>query len=252
MKIIISPAKSLNYKTATPIKNFSQPRFIEKSKIINDTLKLSSPKDLSQLMHISDKLADLNWQRNQAWQLPFDDQNAKQAVYAFDGEVYNGLEAYTLKETSVNYLQNSLWILSGLYGILKPLDLMQAYRLEMGTSLNIQKHKNLYEFWKPTLTDFVNSELTKDEPLINLASQEYASALDFSKIKNPIITPLFKDYKNGSLKTISFFAKKARGLMVRYMADHQINKIEDLKKFNTEGYAFDHNLSTQNQWVFTR
>lgn len=252
MKAIISPAKSLNYKEKSPFNTCTQPLFLEQSSIINKVLKKLNPKDLSQLMSISDKLADLNWERNQSWQLPFDETNAKQAIYSFDGEVYVGIDAYNLSEKATKYLQNHLWILSGLYGLLRPFDLMQAYRLEMGTKLAVEKHKNLYEFWKTNLTSFVNSNLTENETLINLASNEYASVLDFKQIKSPIITPVFKDYKNGSLKTISFFAKKARGLMVRFMAEHQLTNPEDLKRFNTEGYQYDDNLSTQTEWVFTR
>ena len=252
MKIIISPAKSLNYKDKCPINTSTQPLFLEQSKNINQVLKKLNPQELSKLMNLSDKLANLNWQRNQTWQLPFNETNAKQALYAFDGEVYTGINAYRLSNKAADFLQQHLWILSGLYGILKPFDLMQAYRLEMGTNLMVKKHKNLYDFWKSSLTKHVTKNLGKNEPLINLASQEYASVLDFKQIKNPVITPLFKDYKNGSLKTISFFAKKARGLMVKYIAEHQITQAEDLKMFNTEGYQFDANISTKTQWIFTR
>jgi cytoplasmic iron level regulating protein YaaA (DUF328/UPF0246 family) len=203
-------------------------------------------------MDISAKLADLNWQRNQDWHLPFTAENARQAVYAFDGDVYTGLDVYTLPEAKVSVLQDKLRILSGLYGLLKPLDLMQAYRLEMGTTMPIGKNKNLYEFWKKTITKALNDELQKDELFLNLASNEYFSAVDAKMLKVPVITPEFKDYKDGKLKMISFFAKKARGLMVRYIIDTNAETIDDLKGFNYEGYAFDANLSKGNTLVFTR
>jgi cytoplasmic iron level regulating protein YaaA (DUF328/UPF0246 family) len=203
-------------------------------------------------MDISAKLADLNWQRNQDWHLPFTAENARQAVYAFDGDVYTGLDVYTLSEAKVSVLQDKLRILSGLYGLLKPLDLMQEYRLEMGTTMPIGKNKNLYEFWKKTITKALNDELQKDELFLNLASNEYFSVVDAKALKVPVITPEFKDYKDGKLKMISFFAKKARGLMVRYMIDTNAETIDDLKGFNYEGYAFDANLSKGNTLVFTR
>ena len=203
-------------------------------------------------MHISEKLSHLNWQRNQDWKTPFLPKNARPAIYTFDGDVYTGLDAYTLPTEKLNLLQDRLRILSGLYGFLKPLDLIQAYRLEMGTKIPIGTHKNLYEFWKPILVKELNKELKPNELFINLASTEYFLAVDIKNLKVPVITPEFKEYKNGKLKIISFFAKKARGLMVRYIVDTQAETIEDLKGFNYDGYQFDHNLSTGNQLVFTR
>ena len=252
MKIVISPAKSLDYTTALPTQNFSEPQFLDKANTIQKTLKKKKPKDLMELMDISEKLADLNWQRNQDWALPFTPENARPAVYAFNGDVYTGLDAYTIPTEKLDDLQDQLRILSGLYGILRPLDLMQEYRLEMGTSIAIGTKKNLYEFWKKTITDALNKELTKDELFLNLASNEYFSAVDTKALKVPVITPEFKDYKDGKLKMISFFAKKARGLMVRYIIDSNAKTIEDLKGFNYEGYAFDANLSKGNTLVFTR
>ena len=252
MKIVISPAKSLDYTTALPTQNFSEPQFLDKANTIQKTLKKKKPKDLMELMDISEKLADLNWQRNQDWTLPFTPENARPAVYAFNGDVYTGLDAYTIPTDKLDDLQDQLRILSGLYGILRPLDLMQEYRLEMGTSIAIGTKKNLYEFWKKTITDALNKELTKDELFLNLASNEYFSAVDTKTLKVPVITPEFKDYKDGKLKMISFFAKKARGLMVRYIIDSNAKTIEDLKGFNYEGYAFDANLSKGNTLVFTR
>jgi cytoplasmic iron level regulating protein YaaA (DUF328/UPF0246 family) len=204
-------------------------------------------------MDISDKLADLNWQRNQERNLAeMTVENARPAVFAFSGDVYIGLDAYSLSEDKINVLQDKLRILSGLYGLLKPLDLMQPYRLEMGTKLPVGKNKNLYEFWKPLIAKQLNAELQKEELFVNLASNEYFDAIDVKTLKVPVITPEFKDYKDGKLKMISFFAKKARGMMVRYIIDTNAETIDDLKGFNYEGYAFDANLSKGNKLVFTR
>lgn len=252
MKIVVSPAKSLNFESSLPIKDYTESSFLKESETIQKTLKKKKPKQLMELMDISEKLADLNWERNQNWALPFTPENARPAVYAFDGDVYTGLDAYTIPADKIAVLQDKLRILSGLYGILKPLDLMQPYRLEMGTSMPIGTNKNLYEFWKKKLTKALNDELGADELFLNLASNEYFSAVDVKALKVPVITPEFKDYKDGKLKMISFFAKKARGLMVRYIIDTNAETIDDLKKFNYEGYAFDANLSKGNTLVFTR
>lgn len=252
MKIVISPAKSLNFEKALPTDVFSQPSFLKESKQVHQVLKQKKPAELSDLMDISDKLADLNWKRNQNWKTPFKSTNARPAVYAFDGDVYTGLDAYTIPTDTLDTLQTSLRILSGLYGLLKPLDLIQAYRLEMGTKLPIGENKNLYEFWKPIITKALNKELKKGELFINLASNEYFSAVDEKALKVPVITPDFKDYKDGKLKVISFFAKKARGMMVRYILDTNAQTIDDLKGFNYDGYQYDANLSKGNHLVFTR
>lgn len=252
MKIVISPAKSLNFEKVVPTNTYTEPQFLKEANAIQNTLKKKKSSDLSALMAISDKLAALNWQRNQEWQTPFTLENARQAVYAFDGDVYTGLDVYTLPEGKLAVLQNKLRILSGLYGLLKPLDLMQAYRLEMGTAIAIGKNKNLYEFWKKTITHSLNEELATDELFVNLASNEYFSAIDTKLLKVPVITPEFKDFKDGKLKMISFFAKKARGMMVRYILDTNAETMNDLKGFNYEGYSFDANLSKGNSLVFTR
>ena len=252
MKIVISPAKSLDFESPLPTQEFSESRFIKDSKIINKEIKLKSPKELSALMSISDKLADLNWQRNKDWKTPFNPENARPAVYAFSGDVYVGMNPQTIPLEKIPALQDRLRILSGLYGVLKPLDLIQPYRLEMGTKIAIGSNKNLYEFWKKKITASLNSELQKGELFINLASNEYFSAVDFKALKVPVITPDFMDYKDGKLKIISFFAKKARGLMVRYIIDTNAENIDDLKAFNYEGYQFDANLSKDNKLVFTR
>src|SRR5690554_58670 len=254
MKVVISPAKSLDYTTDLPLTTFTKPVFLRQSKEINTVLKDLTPNELKDLMSISDKLAELNWQRNQERKYKLTELNPKvrQAMYAFNGDVYTGLDAYSLSSEKVDYLQEHLRILSGLYGLLKPLTVMESYGLEMGKKLPINDKKDLYDFWKETLTKSLNKELKKNDVLINLASNEYFSAIDKKALKATIITPEFKDYKDGKLKMISFFAKKARGLMVRYMADHAIENPEDLKLFNSEGYQFDTSLSTETKWVFTR
>ena len=252
MKIIISPAKSLNFEKSLPTELFSKNKFSKQSKIINSILKLKTPTELSELMDISDNLAQLNWNRNKNWKTPFTQNNARAAVFAFDGDVYTGLDAYTIPSEKIAVLQDKVRILSGLYGILKPLDLIQAYRLEMGTKLTIGENKNLYAFWKSILTENLNKELKKGELFINLASNEYFSVIDTKLLKVPAITPDFKDYKDGKLKVISFFAKRARGLMVRFILDNNIETIQDLQLFNIDGYCFDDTLSKGNNLVFTR
>lgn len=252
MKIVISPAKSLNFDKELPTTKHTESLFLKESRQIQKVLKKESPKQLSELMHISDKLADLNWQRNQEWKTPFTTENARPAIYTFDGDVYTGLDAYSIPTNKIDLLQDQLRILSGLYGVLKPLDLIQAYRLEMGTKLPIDQAANLYEFWKKTITNSLNKELDDDELFVNLASNEYFSAVDVKTLKVPVITPDFKDYKDGKLKIISFFAKKARGMMVRYIIDTNAKTVDDLKGFNYDGYQFDANLSKDNHLVFTR
>jgi cytoplasmic iron level regulating protein YaaA (DUF328/UPF0246 family) len=252
MKIVISPAKSLNFEKELPTAKHTESLFLKESRQVHKVLKEKSPEELSNLMSISDKLADLNWQRNQDWKTPFTAENARPAIYAFDGDVYTGLDAYSIPTEKSEKLQDSLRILSGLYGLLKPLDLIQAYRLEMGTKMPIGESKNLYEFWKPIVTKELNKELREGELFINLASNEYFSAIDVKALKVPVITPDFKDYKDGKLKIISFFAKKARGMMVRYIIDTNAQTVDDLKGFNYDGYQFDGNLSNGNHLVFTR
>ena len=252
MKIVISPAKSLNFESELPTQNFSEASFLKEARQINNVLKKLKPIDLSQLMEISDKLAELNWERNQSWKIPFTSDNSRPAIFAFDGDVYTGIDAYSIPMDKLKDLQNRLFILSGLYGLLKPLDLIQAYRLEMGTSIAIGEAKNLYAFWKTKITKALNNSVAKGELLLNLASNEYFSAVDTKLLKAKVITPEFKDYKDGKLKMISFFAKKARGLMVRYIIDTNAQTIDNIKGFNYGGYAFDANLSSDSKLVFTR
>lgn len=252
MKIVISPAKSLDLESNIPTKKFSQASFLDQSEKLSKTLQKKTPKKIAELMSISANLAELNWQRNQDWSLPFDLENARQAVYAFKGDVYIGLDAYTIPEEKLEQLNDKLRILSGLYGILKPFDLMQAYRLEMGTKLKIGREDNLYQFWDTKITEFLNDEMEEGELLINLASNEYFKVIKPKLLNSTVITPQFKDYKDGKLKMISFFAKKARGMMVRYIIDNDINDIEGLKGFNYGGYGFSEELSSEKELLFIR
>ncbi|MEN1785433.1 MAG: peroxide stress protein YaaA [Bacteroidota bacterium] len=238
MKIVVSPAKSLDFESQLPTDQYSQPLFVAQSERLNKVLVKKSPKSLSTLMGISDALAKLNWERNQQFSLPFSPDNARPAVYAFNGDVYQGLSVYDLPTSKIDAMQQTLRILSGLYGILRPLDLMQPYRLEMGTALKVGRKKNLYGFWKTTVTQSLNEELTSDELFINLASNEYFGVIDTKALKVPVITPVFKDWKNDQLKTISFFAKKARGSMVRYILDSNAQTLDDIKAFNRDDYQF--------------
>lgn len=253
MKIVISPAKSLDYKSKLPTTRGTQPAFLDTTEKINAKLARMSKKKVGELMDISDNLAELNYERYRQFQPEHTKENARPAVYAFAGDVYVGLDAYSIPTEKLDKLQDTLRILSGLYGILRPLDLIQPYRLEMGTSIGIDRKKTLYDVWKKKLTDSLNKEMEQDELFINLASNEYFKALDTDKLKVPVITPVFKDFKNGDLKIISFFAKKARGAMVRYIIDKDVKTIEDLKGFDYEGYAYSENESThEHELVFTR
>ncbi len=254
MKIVVSPAKSLNFEDKLPTTRATQPQFLEQAEKLNSKLSNATKKEIQNLMNISEKLADLNYQRYQDFTTPFTKKNARPAVYAFDGDVYAGLDAYTLPTDKIDRLQDTLRILSGMYGILRPLDLMQAYRLEMGTKLEYYSSNNLYEFWGDTLTNALNKELKEEELFVNLASQEYFKVLQPKKLKVPVITPIFKDYKNGKLKIIAFYAKKARGSMVRYILDKEVDSIDGLTGFDYDGYAYSQKESNEekNELVFTR
>lgn len=253
MKIVLSPAKSLDYETPLPTQKHTEPHFLEEARQLNKVLAKKKPKALSGLMAISDNLAQLNWERNQNFSVPFTPENARQAVFAFNGDVYQGLDAFSLKAHQLDALQNTLRILSGLYGVLRPLDLMQPYRLEMGTSLPVGRKKNLYEFWKKNITGHLNSELEENELFVNLASNEYFGAVDVKTLKVPVIAPVFKDWKNDKLKVISFYAKKARGSMVRYIIDSNATSLDDIRGFDLDGYQFsqEHTLK-ENEPVFIR
>ncbi len=253
MKILISPAKSLNLEDTLPTTQATQPIFLQQATELNNVLKEVSPSKLSELMNISDKLAELNWKRNQDWTTPFTKNNARPAVFTFNGDVYTGLDAYSMNRETIDHMQKKLRILSGLYGLLKPLDLIQAYRLEMGTKFRINNTKNLYEFWKTTITKHINSELETGELLINLASNEYFKAVDKKNIKAETITPIFKDWKNDKLKVISFFAKKARGSMARYLIENTVEDLDTLKTIQIDGYVFSKEATIkENEPVFVR
>jgi cytoplasmic iron level regulating protein YaaA (DUF328/UPF0246 family) len=243
MKILISPAKSLDLETPIPVTNHSDLMFESAVKEVQQQLKSFKASELKSKMKISDKIAALNWERNQQFTWPMTDGESRQAVFAFNGDVYKGLDAYSLREEEIESMQEMLLILSGLYGMLKPLDLIQAYRLEMGTSMKVANATSLVAYWKPVLTQKLNELLEKDETLVNLASKEYSAAVDFKAIENKVVHPEFKDFKNGSLKTISFFAKKARGMMSRYLIEKNAKNMEDILGFSKEGYAYSEEYS---------
>ena len=252
MKLLLSPAKSLDFETKLPTNQHTEPQFLDQSERLNKLLEKKSAKGLSQLMSISDALGRLNYERNQEWHLPFSTDNARPAMYAFSGDVYRGLHAYNLPAEKIETAQNTVRILSGLYGLLKPLDLIQPYRLEMGTKFPVGKNKNLYAFWQKTITKALNNELEDGELLLNLASNEYFKAVDVKALKTPIITANFKDFKNGEYKIISFYAKEARGLMARYIIDTNAKTADDIKGFNYEGYNFSEPMSTETELIFIR
>ena len=236
MKIFISPAKSLDFENKVETSFNTVPLFNDKAIQVNNSIKDLSAPDLSRLMTISPKLSDLNWLRNQDFQK--NNSKEKQAIFAFNGDVYDGIDANTISTSNHEKLQSTLRILSGLYGILKPFDKIKPYRLEMGTKISIDGSKNLYDFWKKNVTDSISKEIKEEEIIINLASNEYFSVIDSSLINNKIITPQFKDFKNGKLKIISFYAKKARGLMTRFLIDNDIQSSSDIENFNSSGYTF--------------
>ena len=254
MLIFLSPAKSLDYKTPPQVATHTQPAFLKQSEILIKQLRKLSPADIANLMDLSDQLALLNFNRYADWKLPFTPENAKQAVLAFDGDVYDGLAAKTLSAADLDFAQQHVRILSGLYGILKPLDLMQPYRLEMGTKFANKAGKDLYAFWGETLVDAINAELDgMPRPVaVNLASEEYFKAALGRKINGQVIQPVFEDWKNGNYKIVSFYAKRARGLMTRYAVVNRLDEPEGLKDFDYDGYAFVPQVSEEKRWVFRR
>lgn len=253
MKIVLSPAKSLDYESKLPTTRGTQPHFIEQAALLNNKMANKSKKTVAKLMHISDALAELNYQRYKEFSMPFTKKNARPAVFAFNGDVYQGLDIYTLPEEKLDALQDTVRILSGMYGVLRPLDLMQPYRLEMGTDLKVNRKKNLYEFWGDQITEYLNAELEDDELFLNLASNEYFKAVRPKKLKAPVISPVFKDFKNGELKIISFFAKKARGSMTRYILDRNVTNLDGVKGFDYDGYGFSEEYTKkEDEPVFIR
>jgi hypothetical protein len=254
MLLVVSPAKNLDYQSSLPTSTATQPRLMAQTKSLIDTCKQLSPADLGTLMGISDKLATLNAERFNSFELPFSPHNARPALFAFNGDVYTGLDAYSMDDASIKFAQSHLRILSGLYGVLRPLDLMQPYRLEMGIKLETANAKSLYEFWDKQITDMLNEDLQQqgDNILVNLASNEYFSSVKKKSLNAMVITPHFKDEKNGAFKIISFYAKKARGLMARYIIENQLTEASQLSAFNAAGYYFDQDESTQSDYVFKR
>ncbi|AFJ02310.1 UPF0246 protein YaaA [Methylophaga frappieri] len=254
MITIISPAKTLDFESVPTTTKCSQPALLDQSEKLIKALRCLSAQELASLMSISDKLAGLNVARYQAWHTPFTLENAKQAVLAFQGDVYTGLAAESLDQKGLDFAQKHLRILSGLYGVLKPLDLMQAYRLEMGTRFAPGNASNLYQFWGDLITDTLSSDsaFTCDNTLINLASNEYFKAINTKRLSAKIITPVFKDEKNGQYKIISFYAKKARGLMSRYIIDNRIDNPDELNAFNSQGYRYSEAMSQANSPTFIR
>lgn len=254
MLAIISPAKTLDYKSAVPKFDFSQPQFIPQAEQLIKICRQLSPADIASLMSISDKLAGLNAVRFAEWQTEHNDENAKAAIYAFKGDVYTGLDIDSLSVDEVKFAQQHLRMLSGLYGLLCPLDLIHPYRLEMGTKLTNPKGKDLYDFWGEQITQAIQISLEQqgDNILVNLASDEYYKAVKPEKLDAQIIKPVFLDNKNGKYKVISFYAKKARGLMCRYIIQNRLTQVEQLKNFDLAGYWFDENQSSHNELVFKR
>jgi len=254
MLIVISPAKKLDFKTAAPVSDFTQPDHLDHAAELIAMMQEKDSFEIADLMKLSMNLADLNMERFQQWHTPFTPENAKQAIFAFSGDVYQGLDASTLDSSAISFMQSHLRILSGLYGSLRPLDLMQAYRLEMGTKLATKRGHNLYRFWGNIITDSLNKALTEqgNDILINLASNEYFSVVKKANIKGRIITPVFKELRKGAYRIISFNAKKARGYMSRYIIENQLCDPEALKSFDVADYAFNADLSSSNEFVFTR
>lgn len=254
MLILISPAKTLDFETPAPVAEYSLPMFLDDSQALIDVCRQLTPVQIANLMSVSDKIAGLNAARFASWQQPFTLGNAKQALFAFKGDVYTGLDAESLPAALVLRAQKRLRMLSGLYGLLKPLDLMQPYRLEMGTQLENPRGKNLYEFWGCEITNAINHALPKDEPelIVNLASNEYFKAVKPKLLNGNLVAPVFKDCKNGQYKIISFYAKKARGMMARWILEHDITDAEQLKQFDVAGYYYSAEQSTPQAPVFLR
>jgi cytoplasmic iron level regulating protein YaaA (DUF328/UPF0246 family) len=254
MLMVISPAKTLDYESPLATTKNSQPRFLDQSQQLINQLQKLAPHDISNLMSVSDKIGTLNYDRFQTFQQPFDSSNARAAVLAFKGDVYTGMQAETFSAAEFTFAQKHLRILSGLYGLLRPLDLMQAYRLEMGTKFANQGGKDLYQFWDNKITDLLNQDIkdSGNKVLVNLASNEYFKSVQLKQLDAAMVTPVFKDYKNGKYKIISFYAKKARGMMAAYIINNKIKKVEDIKGFNIEGYRFNSDMTAGSDWVFTR
>lgn len=253
MLFLLSPAKMLDEHTPPPITSLEQPELLQESEALIDILRQYSTEEIQSLMKVSERIAEQNVERFREFEVPFTSQNAKPALYLFNGDVYQGLSAYDLPENCVNFLNRHLAILSGLYGIIRPLDLIAPYRLEMGTALPNPRGKNLYEFWGDLVTEYLNRRIDEIDAkvVINLASNEYFKAIRPEKLKARVVTPVFKDFSNGEYKVIGVYAKKARGLMTRFVSENNITDLQELKKFNLEGYAYKPNDVT-GEIVFIR
>ena len=252
MKILISPSKTLSFDSQVKCEFNSESRLMDETKVLHKILLNYSTEDLKNLMSVSDKIAELNFNRFKKWEDPKSAENSRQAVYAFKGDVYSGLDADTIQDDKFEYLQKTLRIISGYYGILRPFDKILPYRLEMGTRLENENGNNLYKFWGDKITNVLNEDLDKDDIIVNLASDEYFKSINKNKIKSNVITPVFKEFKNGTYKVIAIYAKKARGLMSRFLIERKSTSIDDIKLFNVDGYSFDNSLSKDSQMVFTR
>ena len=254
MLIVISPAKKLDYETPARTEKYTLPDYLDHSQQLINRMREFSTLDISELMHVSSKIAELNFDRYESWTTDFTPENSKQAILAFMGDVYTGFDADSLKQSDLNFAQKHLRILSGLYGLLRPLDLMKAYRLEMGSRLSTTRGKNLYEFWGSVITQGLNEQLKKmkSEHLVNLASNEYFKSVKQKELNAEIITPAFKEYKNGDYKMIGIYAKRARGLLSRYIVTNRLDNVEDIKEFSSDGYRYNKKLSKGTNWVFTR
>jgi len=254
MLIVLSPAKTLDFESPIKVNKTTEPDFIPRSAELISTLRTMPPAQIGSLMSISDSLAQLNVARYASWSKKFTADNSRPAMLAFDGDVYEGPDARSLNARQLDWAQKHLRILSGLYGLLRPLDLMQPYRLEMGTRLATKRGKDLYAFWGDQITEALNESLTvaKAQALVNLASEEYFKSVKPAKLDRPVITPVFEEWKGGGYKIVSFFAKRARGLMARYAIEHKLSKPEQLKDFDSEGYAFDAKASNEARWIFRR
>ena len=254
MLVVISPAKTLDFETPYPSTKLTRPRMLDSSELLVNELRNYDSQNLQNLMGISEALGDLNVQRFKNWQRPFNKSNAKAALFAFQGDVYVGLDAEQFNDQALEFAQQRLRILSGLYGLLRPLDLIQPYRLEMGSRFPTPDAKDLYQCWGDTITNMINKDLkaAKSQHLINLASNEYFNAIETSKLKANVITPVFKDYKNGKYKVLSFFAKKARGMLSAHIIKNQLKDPDDIRKARIDGYRFSANESDEKKWVFLR
>ena len=255
MLIILSPAKNLDLKRQSPVAEYTQPEFLKEAEKLVRKIKTFSKKDLSGLMNINERLTNLNYERFKKWGTPFTPENAQQALMAFNGDVYTGLQAESLSSDDLHFAQDHVRILSGLYGVLRPLDLIQPYRLEMGTKLSVQGKDDLYAFWRDKITTSLNEtlETQSSKVLINLASQEYFKSVDTKKLNaEKIITPVFKELRGDTYRMFFVFVKRARGMMTRFILLNQLKDPEEIKGFDMDGYFYNDNLSTDTEWVFTR